>query len=75
MNKRNKIQRMLSALQDPKTRDEAMLDIIKANPDVSKNKLQKYMQNELMEDEKMKKILEINELKEISWWSKRFRFK
>ena len=33
---------MLSALQDPKTRDKAMLDIIKNNPEVSKKESRKY---------------------------------
>ena len=47
---------MLSVLQDPKTRDEAMLDIIKNNPDVSKNKVESIVGEILMEDdEKMKK--------------------
>ena len=51
---------MLSALQDPKTRDKAMLDIIKNNPDVSEKDLdKKYSYEEiLMEDEKREKRAE-----------------
>ena len=47
--------RMLSALQDPKTRDKAMLDIIKNNEDVSKKKVESIVGEILMEDDKREK--------------------
>ena len=50
--------RMLSALQDPKTRDKAMLDIIKNNPDVSKKKVKSIVREILMEDDKREKRAE-----------------
>ena len=50
--------RMLSALQDPKTRDKAMLDIIKNNPDVSKKRVESIVGEILMEDDKREKLAE-----------------
>ena len=48
---------MLSALQDPKTRDKAMLDIIKNNPDVSKE-VESIVGEIIMEDDKREKLAE-----------------
>ena len=48
--------RMLSALQDPKTRDKAMLDIIKNNPDVSKKRIESIVREVLMEDDEKEKL-------------------
>jgi len=46
--------RMLSVLQNVKTRDEAMLNIIKNNPDVTKKRVESIVREVLIEDDAKK---------------------